>query len=64
MNEILGWVLAALIFFTAITINSYTESVENKEAIKAGLEECRIDNRTIWVKDCKETLKAYRKNNE
>ena len=43
MNEILGWVLAVLIFFTALTIDRYFDSKENKEAIKASLEQCRID---------------------
>jgi hypothetical protein len=64
MNETLGLVLIVLISFTTLSISDYLTSLDNREAIKAGLEQCKIGDQTIWVKDCKETLKLYKENNE
>ena len=60
MNENLGFVLVMLIVFSGLAFNSYYNSLENREAIKAGLEQCIVNKETIWVKDCEKTLKIYK----
>ena len=60
MKEDFGFTLIILIIFASITISKYTDSLENKEAIKAGLEQCVIKDKTIWSKDCEKTLKIYK----
>ena len=48
--------------FTSLAIKSYQDGQIEKEAIKAGLEECPnwdtdLPNRKVWVKSCSEFTK-------
>ena len=53
--------LIIIIIITALSFKEYNEGLQNKEAIKVGLEQCIIsDTKTIWVKDCEKTLKIYK----
>lgn len=50
-----------LVFITLIIVIGVNTAIEKQlEADKArfGLEECRVDANTIWVKDCKTILET------
>ena len=64
LGMLLGYALIITIMLTALSFSEYNKGLENKEAIKAGLEQCIIsDTKTIWVKDCEKTLKIYKDKN-
>ena len=50
-----------LVFITLIIVIGVNTAIEKQlETVKArfGLEECRVDANTIWVKDCKTILET------
>jgi len=52
-------------FFTSISIKEQNEAKEMTTALNKGYQECAVTIngtvKTLWVKDCKETLEIYNK---
>ena len=56
MEKWLGLVFITLIFM--IGVNTAIEKQLETDKARFGLEECRVDANTIWVKDCKTILET------
>lgn len=55
-NEVIVYLFLLMVVSVCITagvlVNRYLESPERIEAIKAGLQECKVDAAIVWQRDC------------
>ena len=53
------WICLCIITaIITVGISTTISEYNNTEKAKAGLEECRVDAKIIWVKDCKSILET------
>lgn len=54
----IGLCLVVIALILTLGFNTAVDNMNSIEYAKAGLEECRVDANTIWVKDCKTILET------